>query len=153
MSKKFGKRNKNYSQGIYNLINKEKYKGSMPIYYRSSLELKAFRYLDKNPNVISWGSESVILPYKSPLDGKTHRYFVDLVAQLKSKDGTIKKLLIEIKPEKQTLPPVPSTRKKHSTVIYETTQYAINCEKWKSAKEWCKKNGYIFILMHEKYLN
>jgi hypothetical protein len=152
MSKFFGKKNKNFSQGKYNLINKDKYRGSFPIIYRSSLELTAFRYLDKNPNIISWGSESVIIPYKSPIDGRMHRYFVDLVAELKSRDGTIKKLLIEVKPEKQTLPPTISKRKKQSTIIYENTQYAINLAKWEYAKKWAAQKNYIFLILNEKAL-
>jgi hypothetical protein len=118
------------------------------------LELKSFRYLDKNPNVLSWGSESVVVPYISPADGKMHRYFVDLVAELKDhKNNCIKKLLIEVKPEKQTKPPIVSNRKKQSTMIYEKYQYAINMAKWDAAKKWATTKGYIFLILNEKHLN
>ena len=152
MSKGLGKKNKNYRQGIFNPRNPKKYKGSLPIIYRSSLELKSFRYLDDNPNVITWGSESIIIPYQSPLDGKIHRYFVDLVAALKSKDGTIKKLLIEVKPEKQTRPPVESAHKKQKTIIYERYQWNLNQAKWNAARKWSESKGYIFIILNEKHL-
>jgi hypothetical protein len=152
MNKKLGKKNRNFVQGIFKPKNPNKYIGSTPV-YRSMMELKAFRYLDNNPNVLSWSSESVVIPYISPADGKMHRYFVDLVAKLKSKDGTIKKLLIEVKPEKQTLPPVDTGRKKQSTLIYERYQFAINSAKWQAAKSWCEQKGFTFIILNEKHLN
>ncbi len=152
MNKKLGKKNKNFVQGIYKPKNSQKYIGSTPV-YRSMMELKAFRYLDNNPNVLSWSSESVVVPYISPADGRMHRYFVDLVAKLKSKDGTIKKLLIEVKPEKQTKPPTESANKKQKTMIYERYHFAINTAKWKAAQEWCKSKGYTFIILNEKHLN
>jgi hypothetical protein len=149
---RLGKKNRNFVQGIYKPKNPKKYIGTTPV-YRSMLELKAFRYLDNNPNVLSWGSESVVIPYKSPVDNRIHKYFVDLVAKLQCKDNTIKKLLIEIKPEKQTKPPTESARKKQKTLIYEKYQYGINMAKWDAAKNWCKAKGYTFIIMNEKHLN
>ena len=149
---KLGKKNRNFVQGIYKPKNPKKYIGSVAV-YRSMMELKAFRYLDNNPNVISWSSESVVVPYVSPVDGNMHRYFVDLVAKLQSKDGTIKKLLIEVKPEKQTKPPTESAKKKQKTLIYERYHWAINQAKWDAARKWCKTKGYTFIIMNEKHLN
>jgi len=146
------KKNRNYTQGIYNCKNPDKYKGTRPIIYRSKLELLSFRYLDNNPNVITWGSESIVIPYQSPKDGKIHRYFVDLVAALKAKDGTIKKLLIEVKPEKQTKPPTITNKKKQSTMLYEKVTWAVNQAKWQAAKAWAANKGYIFIILNEKNL-
>ena len=117
MKPKIGKKNSNYIQGIYSILNSKKYKGSLPCIYRSSLELKVFRWFDNNSNVITWGSESVVVPYQSPLDGKLHRYFVDLVAALKDRSGEIKKLLIEIKPHKQTMKPEATKNKKVKTMF------------------------------------
>ena len=34
-------------------------------------------YCDNNESVIEWGSEEVVIPYKSPWDGRIHRYFPD----------------------------------------------------------------------------
>jgi hypothetical protein len=150
--KSLGKKNRNYTQGIFKPKNPKKYKGSYPIIYRSSLELSSFRFLDDSSNVLSWGSESVIIPYQSPIDNRLHRYFVDLVAEIKMKDNTIKKVLIEVKPEKQTKPPTITNRKKQSTILYEKHNYAINLSKWKSAKEWCDKKGYVFLILNENHL-
>jgi hypothetical protein len=144
-------KNKKYRQGIFNPINPEKYKGSLPIIYRSSLELKSFRWMDNSSKILKWGSESVVIPYQS-VDGKIHRYFVDLVCEMKRNDGTIKKYLIEVKPEKQTLPPT-IKNKKQKTILYENYQWAVNQLKWKAAKSWCSKKGYEFLILTEKHIS
>jgi hypothetical protein len=151
--KKLGKKNKDYHQGIFNPKFLQKYKGTLPIIYRSSMELKSMRWMDNNPNVLKWTSETIIIPYTSPVDGKVHRYFTDLSCEMKMKDGTLKKLLIEVKPEKQTLPPTESNRKKKKTILYERYNYAINCAKWEAAQKWCAKKGYTFLILTEKHLN
>jgi hypothetical protein len=151
--KKSFKRNQNFSQGKFTPQSPQKYKGSLPIIYRSSLELKVFRWLDNNPKVVSWGSESVVIPYISPFDNRMHRYFTDLVIHLIDSKNILQKLLVEIKPHKYTLKPVDSPRKSRKTVIYEQSQYIINNAKWDAAKNWCKKNGYQFIIITEKHIN
>jgi hypothetical protein len=108
----------NYYQGVYHPEHPEKYKGSLPIIYRSGLELKFDRWCDRNPNIIQWGSESVIIPYQSPIDGKVHKYFVDNCLKLKVKNE-IKKFLVEIKPSRQTKAPKPNKRWKKQTIIYK----------------------------------
>jgi hypothetical protein len=153
MKTKIGKRHPNYSQGEFKPKNINKYRGSYPIVYRSSLELKVMRWFDDNINVLSWGSESVVIPYFSPIDEKSHRYFVDFVVNLKTKEGEIKKLLIEIKPFKQTIKPVLSIYKKPTTLMYENRQYILNQVKWEAAKEWSKKQGYEFLILTEKDIN
>ena len=84
-------------KGRYKVANPKKYKGDLTeVVYRSSWELKFMRWCDHNKNVLEWGSETTIIPYRSPVDSKLHRYFVDL--KVKYKSG--KTVLIEIKPEK-----------------------------------------------------
>ena len=144
-------KNPNYRQGYFKPINPKKYKGTYPIVYRSSLELKVFRWVDHNPNIVSWGSESVIIPYISPVDNKTHRYYVDLVLSLLH-ENKIEKYLVEIKPFAQIIPPTPSKRKKPSTILYESMMYSVNQAKWAAAEEWCKKRGYKFIKITEKHI-
>lgn len=140
-----------YKQGIFHPLHKEKYKGTLPIVYRSSLELKVFRWLDHNPNIVSWGSETVIIPYQSPIDGKLHRYFVDANLTLKE-NNTFQKYLIEIKPHSQVLPPTKSTKKSPKTIIYENVTYSVNQAKWEAAREWCKKHNYKFLIFTEKHI-
>lgn len=146
------KKNRNFLQGTFIPKNPNKYKGTLPIVYRSSLELKCFRWMDNNINVITWGSESVVIPYQSPLDGRLHRYFVDIVALLKDKEGNLKKLLIEIKPSKYTAKPIITPRKSKKTIMYEQTQYILNQAKWQSATAWAKNKGYTFLIITEKDL-
>jgi len=143
------KKNTNYKQGRFNPLNPNKYKGTFPIVYRSKMELNAMRMLDNNSNVLTWGSESVIIPYISPLDNKLHRYFVDMVASIKQKDGSIRKVLIEVKPFKQTQAPIASNRKSQRTTIYENVQYAMNMAKFDAAKKWCDKNNFLFLILTE----
>ena len=140
-----------YKQGFYTPINPKKYTGTLPIVYRSGLELTALRWCDRNDNILTYGSESVVLPYVSPKDGKIHRYFVDLVLKMKTNDG-IKKYLVEIKPSSQVDPPSPAGKKKKSTILYEQIMWAVNSKKWESARKWCEKNGYTFVVLTEKDL-
>ena len=99
------KRRHGYRQGIYKPINRDKYKGIKNPMYRSSWELKFFSWCDNNPNVLEWTSENTIIPYISPFDSKVHRYYVDNAVVIRE-GGEISKYLVEIKPEKQTKPPV-----------------------------------------------
>ena len=85
--------------GRYNPTNPRKYKGNpMKIIFRSLWERKLMVYCDTNKNVMEWGSEEIIIPYRSPLDGRVHRYFPDFYMKVKSKEG-IKKFIIEVKPK------------------------------------------------------
>lgn len=138
-----------YHQGKYKVINPSKYKGNADsVTYRSSWELKAFRYLDLHPNVIEWASEEIIIPYMSPIDGKYHRYFTDLYFKLNMGDGITKRYIAEIKPKKYTQPPVAPKRKTKS-FLEECLTWEINNAKWNAAKEVCADNGIEFILLTE----
>lgn len=139
-----------YKQGIYTPMNPKKYKGSHPIVYRSGLELSAMRFFDNNPAFIEWASETIIIPYVKPTDGKVHRYYTDFNVKVKDPKGGIRKYIIEVKPYKQTLPPTKHGNKKPKTILYEQVAYAVNRAKWDSAEEWAKKHGYIFTTLTEK---
>lgn len=144
------KKDPRFIQGIFKPINKDKFMGKYAV-FRSSWERKFMLWADKNPNIIEWSSEQIVIPYRSPLDNKIHRYFVDNYIVLKEGDK-IKKYLIEIKPHKQTLAPVPSKKKKKATVLYETTQWAVNQAKWEAAKKYANDRGAEFIILTEKEL-
>ena len=65
----------------------------------------------------------------------------------------IVRYLIEIKPKKQTKPPVTKkTTKKQSTILYEKATYVINQVKWEAARQWCEKHGYKFLIITEDQL-
>jgi len=139
-----------YRQGIFTPKNKDKFIGSYAN-YRSGLELKFMRFCDNNPNVVRWGSENVIVPYISPLDGRVHKYYVDNFVIIKE-NGILKNYLIEIKPSKQTQPPKTNYKKKEH-LIYEQSAWIINSAKWAAARELCKKRGFEFLILTEKHLN
>jgi hypothetical protein len=138
-----------YKQGVFKPNHPEKYKGTTPIIYRSGLELLFSRWCDRNDKVVQWGSESVVIPYISPLDGKVHRYFVDYVLSLKVNEE-FKKYIVEIKPSKQTQPPTNNSKKKRSTILYEQVEWARNSAKWEAANSWAKKKGWSFVVLTEK---
>ncbi|BCU93477.1 MAG: hypothetical protein CM15mV2_0910 [uncultured marine virus] len=72
------------------------------------------RYCDKNSNILEWGSEETIIPYRSPLDQRIHRYFPDFYIKVRDNDGKAKKYIIEIKPKKQCIEPKVQKRKLRS---------------------------------------
>lgn len=110
-------------------------------------------WCDRSTNVVRWSSEAIEIPYTSPLDGKEHRYFPDAYIELKQPDGTVAKYIIEIKPESQSVPPIPSKRKKPQTIVYEQSMWAINKAKWASAERFCKNRHIKFAVVTEKHLN
>jgi len=111
------------------------------------------KFCDDNENVISWSSEEVVIPYRSPLDGRIHRYFIDFWLKVKQKNGKINTLLVEIKPQSQTIPPtIKEGSKLTPTKIKQIKAYALNSEKWKAAKNFCSEKGWEFVIMTEKHL-
>ena len=140
-------------KGKYKPSYPEKYKGDPTnIIYRSLWERKFCVYCDLNENIIEWQSEEKCIPYRSPIDNRIHRYFPDFLIKVRESNGTIKKYMIEIKPLKQTVPPIKPQRqtKKYISEVYE---YAKNQSKWEAAKEWCADRGYEFKVITEKELN
>ena len=88
-----------YHQGKYKIKNRDKYLGDPDnIVYRSSWELKVLQWLDSHPDVISFSSEEIVIPYISPADGRYHRSFPDFFVKIRSKDGTINNMILEVKP-------------------------------------------------------
>lgn len=139
-------------KGRYKILNPKKYRGDPnDIVYRSLWELKFMKWCDMNSSVLEWGSETIIIPYISPVDSKVHRYFVDFYIMTKSKDGSVSKYLIEIKPEKFTKPPdIP--KKQTKKFIDEVFQYGVNVAKWKAADGFCKDRNMKFLILTEKDL-
>ncbi len=141
---------KQFMQGVFRPLHPEKYKGTLPIQLRSSYEFKFCRWADHNPNVVSWGSETIIIPYFDPVKGKVRRYFVDNNITLRTPTGD-KKFLIEIKPLIQTIPPkIPKKASKSYPI--KQMEYATNKAKWDAANQWANKNNYTFCLLTEKEL-
>ena len=136
----------------YKPSNPQKYKGDYNnIICRSTWERKFCRWCDLNESIISWGSEEFFIPYVSPVDNRVHRYFPDFIIKLKEQSGKVKTYVIEVKPKKQTVPPVKKTRVTKS-FIHETKTYAVNQAQWKAAKEWCDDRLLEFKIITEDEL-
>jgi len=139
-------------KGKYSPSHPKKYKGDPTnIIYRSLWERRFMNYCDLNENILEWGSEELALPYRSPLDGKIHKYFPDFYVKVKQSDGKIQKYIIEIKPKKQTIEPKVQ-KKKTKGYIFEVTEWVKNQEKWKAAKEFCEDRQWQFKIITEDEL-
>jgi hypothetical protein len=140
-------------KGRYQPKNPEKYKGDRnDIIYRSLWERKFMVFCDMKEAVIAWSSETVVVPYISPVDQKSHRYFVDFIIKIKNKDGIVETHLVEVKPEKQCMMPERG-RKQKKTFITEATTYVVNQAKWEAAKKYAETRGWKFTILTEKDLN
>lgn len=139
-----------YNQLVFHPTNPQKYKGSYPICLRSGLEIKCARMFDTNPKILEWSSESVIIPYRSPLDNRVHRYFPDFFVVMFDEKNVKWKYLVEVKPYKQCLPPIASGKKKVTTTLYENKQWILNTSKWKMAEEYCRLRGWRFMKITER---
>ena len=137
--------------------NTDKYKGKVPITYRSGLEYRLMMCLDLSPKIIQWGSESVVVNYTDPTrlsecthQPTIHRYFIDfyfITFDIKTQQN--KKYYVEVKPLVETMPPVRGN-KKLKTYMNESITYARNVTKWKAAIEHAKKMGGSFKIFTEQ---
>lgn len=110
------------------------------------------RFCDETDSIVQWSSEEIVIPYLSPVDGKMHRYFVDLLITVKNAEGKYKTFLIEIKPEAQVRKPRKTAKKSEIRYIEEVRVYAVNQAKWLAARQHCKKMGWEFVIWTEKHL-
>ena len=139
-------------KGKYRPTHPSKYRGNPTnIIYRSLWELKFMKYCDSNANILEWGSEEVIVPYRSPIDNRYHRYFPDFYIKVRESTGKIKRMIIEIKPQKQCVEPKVQKRKTKS-YVYQVCEYARNQAKWEAAKEFCEDRQWEFKVLTENEL-
>jgi hypothetical protein len=137
-----------FHKGKYKPKFPEKYRGDpRNIIYRSSWEQSCMAYFDKNPDIVWWGSEEFAIPYRSPIDGKRHRYFPDFI--VKTKNGEI--VVFEVKPAAQSKPPEKKSRvtKKY---LNEVVTWGVNQAKWKAAVEFCADRNWRFQVLTEENL-
>lgn len=139
-------------KGSFKPKNPKKYLGNpSQIIYRSSWELKLMMYLDSHPDVIKWASEEFSIPYRSPVDGKIHRYFPDFFITRKNKDNITESLVVEVKPKVQSLPPKKQSRPT-KRYVNEVVTYEVNQAKWKAARSFCEDRKWKFMVMTEQEL-
>jgi len=141
-------------KGKYRVRNREKYVGNVDsVTYRSSWERRFMVYCDNNPSIIQWNSEEVVIPYFSPVDNKMHRYFVDFLIKLQKVDGSFQHVLIEVKPDKETRPPVMGkTKKSRYRYLRELRTWKVNEAKWAAAEEFCEDRKWDFKILTEHHL-
>lgn len=138
----------------------EKYVGKdKRVICRSSWEGRFCVWLDNHPDVIGWCSECIAIKYQDPVKpftkaGKPYirSYFPDFFVTMRVKDGSVKRYLVEIKPEKETKPPRKTPGKTPKTLLHENYTFAINSAKWRAATNWCLKNDVEFKIITEKSL-
>jgi hypothetical protein len=142
-------RDSKYQQGFFRPRNPEKYMGdSNNIVYRSSWELKFMQWCDRNPSILRYGSEEFSIPYYNPVKQRVCRYFPDFIMEVLETNGKKQKYVVEVKPKRQTVPPVQG-KKKTKTYLNEMNTYAVNKSKWKAVQEWCDDRMIKFQLITE----
>lgn len=130
--------------GYFRPKNTNKYKGDYRnIVYRSLWEKNCMMFFDKSPDVVQWSSEEITIPYYDEGDKRVHRYFPDF--WVKWKNG--KQTLIEVKPQKETVPP--TSQKRTKRYINEAFTYIKNTCKWQAAEEYCKDHKMQFDIWTE----
>lgn len=134
-----------YNQGVFQPKQPQKYVGTLPITYRSSWELTFMNVCDQHPNILQWASESIKIPYLSPVDARWHNYIPDFLIVYVDKDGRKHGELIEIKPLNQSIQEKAKSKKDKAALL-------INQAKWTAAQDFCRKQGLTFRVMTEQQL-
>jgi len=151
---------KRYNQGLYSIINKDKYMGDpTKCIYRSGWELKFFMFMDRNDKILRWGAETLSIIYYQPnINGtmKSHRYYPDVYYELMigGDPNNFQRVVAEIKPFAETQPPKPpkQTVKALESYEYKLKTYQKNLLKWEAAVKWCDHHKMKFVIIHEGHL-
>jgi hypothetical protein len=139
--------------GLYKPVNPQKYRGNPTrIIYRSMWEKKFMIFCDHTESIIEWGSEEIFIPYRSPIDGRVHRYYPDFYIKVKTKEGKYEKYIIEIKPKRQTIKPNDKPKRKTATWKREVLTYIKNRAKWDAAEDFCEDRQMKFKILTEDHL-
>jgi hypothetical protein len=131
-----------WAQGDYQVVNPAKYVGRGAPHYRSGWEHSFMRFCDTNDHILQWASESIAIPYRHPLTGKTANYIPDFLITYRTRDNTVRAELIEIKPKKQSV--IESKMSSRDRAVI-----AINYAKWDAATKWARRNGMVFRVITE----
>jgi hypothetical protein len=132
-----------FAQGRFEMKNPDKYIGKKTPLARSSWEFVFMRMLDEHPGVQNWASESVQIPYRDPLSGRSTIYVPDFFIVYVDKDKKKHAELVEVKPASQTI------REQVGKSAYNQEQYIKNMAKWEAATAWCKQQGIKFRIVNE----
>lgn len=158
--------NSKYHQGVYypkNLDKVIKLNALGGLYYRSSLEKKMMVYLDMNEKIRNWGAEHLKIPYQKTeyhnesqmLRTTEHLYYPDFYYELLRDDGTVSKVVAEVKPYSETVEPRLATKptaKQLKNFEYALKMWNKNLSKWQHMIEWCRSKDMDFVIITEKLL-
>jgi hypothetical protein len=131
-----------FAQGIYKVMNPQKYVGNKQPRYRSSWEWHFMKFCDDNDHVLQWASEAVSIPYRHPLSGKQTIYVPDFLITYQVSNGRTVGELIEIKPRKQSVIEEKQNQRDRAIV-------AVNYAKWDAATKWARRQGLAFRVITE----
>lgn len=138
------KRKPKWHQAAYKVKNTDKYAGTIiegkQPFARSSWELTFMSFCDNNPNVISWASEPLKIPYYHPIKRKQSVYVPDFLICYKDRNGNKKMEMIEIKPMGQAVLTEKSSDKEKADII-------VNNAKWKEAIKFCRMRDIEFRIL------
>lgn len=137
---------KSWAQSRYIPKHPEKYMGSKSPFARSSWETQFMMFVDNNPNVLKWASESIKIPYKDPFTNRSTVYVPDFYIQYVDATGKINNEIVEIKPANQTLIEKAGRNK------FNQAQYIKNQVKWAAANAYCRQQGLKFRIITENDL-
>ena len=143
-------KNTHFRQGFFKAFcnHPEKYFGDLSkAFFRSGLELKFFKWLDSNPDVLQWNSEVQKVGYHCPVRGSDHVYIIDVYMKYKDSSGKIKESFIEVKPKAQTIKPDITKRGGKSRMKL----FLLNCAKWQAAAKLAAKRGMDFKIITEEF--
>jgi len=133
-----------YAKSHFEIKNQDKYIGNKQPFARSSWEFVFMKTLDEHPGVLHWASESVRIPYRDPLTGRSTIYVPDFFVVYIDKNKKQHAELIEVKPESQSL------RESVGKNAINQAQYVKNLAKWEAAEAFCKQKGIRFRVITEK---
>lgn len=132
-----------YANGMYQIVNADKYVGKKVPHFRSSWEHSFMRFCDENPAVLQWASEAIHIPYRNPFTNKNTIYIPDFMIMYINKNNEKFGELIEIKPSKQT------TLEAAGRSMRDQAAAVLNAYKWQAAQAWCSQNGLRFRVLTE----
>jgi len=139
--------------GLYKPVNPKKYRGNPTrIIYRSMWEKKFMIFCDHTSTIVEWGSEEIIIPYRSPIDGRVHRYYPDFYIKILTKSGKYEKYVIEVKPKRQTQKPNEKPKRKTAAWKREVLTWIKNRAKWDAAEDFCEDRQMKFKILTEDHL-
>jgi hypothetical protein len=126
----------------------KKYRGDVnKIFYRSLWERNVMTKLDTWAQILEWSSEELVIPYRSPVDNKIHRYFPDFQVRMQTPTG-IRNAILEVKPKSQCKEPK-KPKRVTKRFISEVKEFATNQAKWGAATAYCADRGWDFMVLTE----